>query len=147
MYSLVLLTHLLAATVWTGGHLILALRILPQALREKSPERLRQFESSYELIGIPALLIQLASGLWLASRLMPEFREWLSFGDCESTQLGLKLICLALTALLGLDARLRIIPRLSTGNLTSLAWHIVPVTLLAVLFVVIGASLHNGWAC
>lgn len=147
MYSFVLLIHLLAATVWTGGHLILALRILPLALREKSPERLRQFESSYALIGLPALLIQLASGLWLTSRLLPEPGEWLSFGDCESTQLGLKLISLALTAMLGLDARLRIIPRLSAGNLPSLAWHIVPVTVLAVLFVVIGASLHNGWAC
>lgn len=147
MYSVVLLIHLLAATVWTGGHLVLALRILPQALREKSPERLRQFESSYEVIGIPALLLQVASGLWLTSRLLPDAGEWLSFNDCESAQIGLKLILLASTALLGLDARLRIIPRLAAGNLTSLAWHIIPVTVLAVLFVVIGASLHNGWAC
>jgi len=147
MYSIVLLIHLLAATVWTGGHLVLALRILPKALREKSPESLRQFESAYEVIGIPALLIQVVSGLWLTSRLVPDAKEWFSFGDCESGQIGLKLIFLALTAILGLDARLRIIPRLSANNLTALAWHIVPVTVLAVLFVVVGASLHNGWAC
>jgi len=147
MYAAVLLLHLIAATIWTGGHIIIALRILPKALREKSPDRIIQFESSYEILGISALTIQVASGLWLVSRLLPNPSDWLSFSDCESSQICLKLIFLALTAGLGIDARLRIIPRLSEKNMTSLTWHIIPVTVFSILFVVVGASLHNGWAC
>ena len=44
MYGLMLFLHVLGATVWTGGHLVLALGILPQVLRERSPERLLAFE-------------------------------------------------------------------------------------------------------
>jgi len=43
------------------------------------------------------------------------------------------------------DARLRIIPRLSASNLRALAWHIVPVTLIAVLFVITGVGFRFGW--
>ena len=50
-----------------------------------------------------------------------------------------------LTALLAVDARLRIIPRLSESNLRALAWHIVPVTLIAVLFVITGVGFRFGW--
>ena len=147
MYGVVLTIHLLAATVWTGGHLILALTILPRALKQKSAESVRQFESAYERIGIPALVIQVVTGFWLASRLLPNMESWLSFDNCTSQLIGLKLVLLTMTAVLGFDARLRIIPNLSDDNLVSLAWHIAPVTVLAVLFLLAGASLRNGWIC
>ena len=57
----------------------------------------------------------------------------------------IKLGLLALTALLAVDARLRIIPRLNESNLRALAWHIVPVTLIAVLFVITGVGFRFGW--
>ena len=40
MYALMLFLHVLGATVWTGGHLVLALTWLPRVLRERSPEQL-----------------------------------------------------------------------------------------------------------
>jgi putative copper export protein len=58
MYGLLLFLHILAATIWTGGHIVLATVVLPRALRERSPESLLQFERGYEKIGIPALLVQ-----------------------------------------------------------------------------------------
>ena len=63
MYSLLLLLHILAATVWTGGHLVLALTVLPRALRARDPQILLQFESGYERVGMPALLLQVLTGL------------------------------------------------------------------------------------
>lgn len=137
--------HILAATIWTGGHLVLAIAILPRVLRERSPARLLEFESAYERIGIPSLVVQIATGLWLAHRMVPELSRWLAFDDPVATLVGVKLLLLATTVAFALDARLRLIPRLSEQNLGALAWHIVPVTLVSVLFVVVGVSFRTGW--
>jgi len=145
MYGLLLLLHVLAATIWTGGHLVLALTVLPRVLKEKSPAELLRFESAYERIGIPALLIQVATCLWLAYRIMPDLSQWFDFGNPVSRLIGMKLLLLAVTVAFAADARLRIIPRLSADNLRSLAWHIVPVTAVSVLFVFVGVSFRTGW--
>ena len=145
MWGTLLLLHILAATVWTGGHLVLALAVLPRILRERDPAALVRFESAYERIGIPALLIQVATGLWLAYRLVPEVSQWFAFEHPVARLIGVKLILLATTVAFAADARLRILPKLSQENLTSLAWHIVPVTVVSVLFVLVGVSFRTGW--
>ena len=43
MYGTMLLLHILAATIWTGGHLVLALTVLPRVMRERSPSKLLEF--------------------------------------------------------------------------------------------------------
>jgi putative copper export protein len=145
MYGIFLLLHVLAATVWTGGHLVLALAILPRVLKEKSPAELSQFESAYERIGIPALLIQVMTGLWMAYRMVPDVGQWFAFHNPLARLIGVKLLLLTITIAFAIDARLRIIPKLSEKNLTSLAWHIIPVTVVSVLFVVVGVSFRTGW--
>jgi hypothetical protein len=34
---------------------------------------------------------------------------------------------------------------MSYRHLTALAWHIVPVTIVSVLFVIVGVALRTGW--
>lgn len=145
MFGFILLLHLLGATVWTGGHLILAIVILPRALKHRDVDGIRNFENVYEKIGIPALVIQIASGLWLAHRMLPDVTAWFRWDLPVSRLILLKLTLLALTAALGIDARLRVIPRLGPHNLRTLAWHIIPVTILSVLFLVIGLAFRTGW--
>jgi putative copper export protein len=145
MYGVLLLLHVLGATVWTGGHLVLALTILPRVLRRRSPAELLAFESSYERIGLPALALQVATGLWLAHRMVPELGRWLTFADPVARLVGVKLLLLAATVGLALNVRLRILPRLSERNLGVLAWHVAAVTLISVLFVVVGVSFRTGW--
>jgi putative copper export protein len=144
MYGIFLLLHVLSATVWTGGHLVLALTILPRVLREKSPAELLRFESAFERIGLPALFIQVVSGVWLANRMVPDITQWFTFENPVSRLLITKLFLLAITVILALDSRLRLIPKLSVNNLPSLAWHIVVVTIVSVLFVVVGVSFRSG---
>jgi putative copper export protein len=143
--DLLLLVHLLAATIWTGGHLVLALTILPTAFRRRSVEELLRFESAYEKVGIPALLVQVVSGVWLARLLVPDPRLWFALDHPVGRLVGLKLTLLAATAALAIDARLRLIPRLGAEHLGALAWHVVPVTLLSVAFVVLGLAFRTGW--
>jgi putative copper export protein len=145
MFGFILLLHILGASVWTGGHLVLATVILPRALKHRDVEGIRNFENAYEKIGIPALVAQIASGLWLAHRMLPDVSLWFQWSHPLGRLVAIKLTLLAITAALGIDARLRVIPRLGAHNLNTLAWHIVPVTLLSVLFVVVGVSFRTGW--
>jgi len=145
MFGFILLLHLLGATVWTGGHLILATVILPRALRNRDADGIRGFEDSFEKIGIPALIVQIASGLWLVHRMLPDVSLWFQWHNPIARLVLFKLSLLGITALLAVDARLRVIPRLGPHNLYSLAWHIIPVTVISVLFVVVGASFRTGW--
>src|SRR5690554_3841272 len=110
MYKYVLVLHILSATVWTGGHLVLALALLPKILRERSVKDLLAFESSYEKWGMSALVIQVISGLWLASTRLPDIGTWFAGDSFSARLIQLKLALLALTLVVAIDARLRVIP-------------------------------------
>jgi putative copper export protein len=142
--NLLIVLHVLGASVWVGGHLVLATTILPRALRDDDPTAIQSFEQAFERIGVPALLLQVATGLRLAAFYAPPSR-WLSFDDHASRHVALKLGCLAATIALAAHARISLVPRLSSGApLRNLAGHIVLVTLLAVAFAVVGVSLRVG---
>lgn len=69
------IVHALAATVWTGGPLVLDLGVLPQAWREQSAQRIRDFEALLEPLGLTALAIQMVSGLWMGWAEFTPLRE------------------------------------------------------------------------
>lgn len=143
MRALLLTLHVLGACIWAGGHLVLAITVLPSALARRDPRILRAFEGPFERIGIPALVVQVATGVWLASQFAP-VRHWLTFGNALEARIGAKLLLLGFTVLLALHARLRLIPRLDSSNLAVLAGHIIVVTMLAVALVVVGVSFRTG---
>ena len=143
LYYILLTLHLLGATVWTGGHVVLATTVLPRALRAKRASILTDFEQGYERLGLPALAVQVVTGLWLAHRLLGPPANW--FGDAPLAHIvHVKLLCLAGTAALAIHAKTRVIPRLNDNNLPVMAWHIAGVTVFSVLFVLAGASARLG---
>ena len=144
MLTTVLILHVLAATIWTGGHIILSTLILPKALKHRDPEILLGFEEGFEKIGIPALLIQVASGLWLAWQVLPDFAQWFAFDDFTSIMVGTKLALLAATAGLALDARFRVVPHLRPETMVDMAWHVIAVTIMAIAFAGVGVTLNAG---
>lgn len=145
MHEILLLIHILSATIWTGGHIVLASIVLPDVLKQRSPEALLKFESGYEKIGMPALLIQIVTGMMLAYRYMPDLSGWFNLSNGMSRLIAFKLILLLLTVALALDARFRVLPKLSQKTLWDMAWHIIGVTCLSILFVVVGVSFRTGW--
>lgn len=144
MYHYVFLLHVLSATVWTGGHLVLATAVLPRALRAHDPRVLLDFESGFERIGMPALFVQVVSGLWLAHTLVPDWVTWFTWSTTPARLVGFKLLLLALTVVAAVDARLRIIPRLDAQSLPVMARRVYFVTVTSVLFVVVGVSFRGG---
>lgn len=144
MFKLALVLHILGAAVWAGGHLVLSLTVLPRALRSKNPRVLLDFEEGYERIGMPALLVQVVTGVWLAHRIVPNVGDWFSFATVPAQHVAFKLILLLLTLVLAVHARFRVIPNLNAQNLPVLAGHVIGVTVLAVLFVLVGVGFRTG---
>jgi len=145
MNTIIIILHVLAATIWTGGHIVLATTILPNVLRKRDIETLLNFERGYEKVGMPALLIQIVTGLYLAYNYLPDIGKWFSFSDHLSTHIGVKLILLFCTFGLALNAKFRLIPNLEKGsNLNIFGGHIIAVTIISILFVIIGLSFRLG---
>jgi putative copper export protein len=139
-----ILLHVLGATIWTGGHLVLSVCILPRALAEKDPTIVTAFEERFEKLGLPALLVQVVTGPLLAFHHVPYAADWFAFNGTKETLIATKLLLLAATLGLALHARLRVLPTLTESRLRLLAWHIVPVTVLSVLFVVVGVFIRTA---
>ncbi|MFZ9850585.1 MAG: CopD family protein [Vulcanococcus sp.] len=138
------IVHALAATVWTGGHLVLDLGVLPQALRQRRAAPIRSFEETFEPLGLTALAIQVVTGLWMAWIYLPGGAGLFDPSNPIGMLVGTKLLLLAATAALALHARLRLIPTLTDDSLSGLAWHIRAITALAIAFVVVGALIRLG---
>jgi putative copper export protein len=133
--KLLILIHLLGASIWIGGHLILTLSVLPQALRDRDPGPVKKFEQQFEKVGLPALMMQAVTGIWMSLIYVPA-TQWFSFDNVMSNHIALKIFLISGTIILAVHARFFIIPRLSADTLSYLGFHILAITIisLALLF-------------
>jgi uncharacterized membrane-anchored protein len=134
-----ILLHVLGASVWAGGHLVLSIGFLPQALQTKDLSIITNFEKNYERVGIPALLLQVVTGIWMSLIYVP-FSNWWSLDTQHHVYLWTKLGLLLATVVLAVHTRFFIIPNLTVEKLSLLALHIILATALAVGFVITGLS-------
>ena len=136
--------HVLGATVWTGGHLVLVLVVLPRARRASDPGVVQEFEEGYERLALPALLSQVASGVWLALRAKPADVSWSQLATFPVSHIALKLALLAGVLALAVHAKRRVLPELEAGNLETYGAHAWAVTLLSTGLVAVGVGLSTG---
>lgn len=143
LYQTAILLHLLGATVWVGGHLLLAIRIVPKAYKSRDFTLINEFEKVYEPLGMPALLIQIITGIWLAFFYyqMPFLP---SFSNPMERVIAIKLLLLLCTFALAIHARFFIIPKLNEKNLNLMIIHILLVTLIAVTMLFLGLHYRFG---
>ncbi len=142
MLKWLIILHVLGATIWLGGHLLLCVRYLPEALKKKDPEIIKAFEKKYEIIGLPSLLLQVITGVWMA--LSVYHVKLFGFNNPIETTISIKLILLLVIVLLALDVRIFVLPRVTKDNLWWLASHIIAVTIISVLFLYFGVSIRFG---
>lgn len=103
-HHVILIFHLLAATIWVGGHLFLAIRILPEALKKKDASILKNFKSKFEPVGMPSLLVLLITGILMAYHYDVTFTKWFSFSNGIEKVVSIKLILLFTTVLMAVCA-------------------------------------------
>ena len=144
MTPLLVFVHVLGASVWTGGHLVLTLVILPRARRAGDPRIVQEFEAGYERLALPALLLQVASGAWLALRAKPADVAWSDLATFPVSHIALKVLFLVAILALAVHAKRRVLPRLEAGDLGLYGRHAWAVTLLSVGLVAVGVRLSTG---
>ena len=113
---------------------------LPKALKKNDFELISSFEKKYEPIGIPSLFILIATGIYMATYYAPNFFEF-DFTDHYIKHIAIKFLLLLCTIGLAIHARFFLIPK---KRLRPLAFHIILVTTIAVLFVFVGFSVRSG---
>ena len=151
MYTdhIVLVLNLIAATIWVGGHLVLAIGYLPKALKRKDFSYIGNFEKTYEPIGMPSLAVLIITGILMAYDYNAGFSSWFSFATPIERVVSLKLTFLLTTVCFAISAQTRVLPKLRKGQLNKLpemAVHIICVTLIGVLMVILGSLVRiGGW--
>jgi putative copper export protein len=145
-HHLLLIIHLLCASIWVGGHLLLALGHLPQALREKNQNIILNYERKYEPVGMTALVLLVVTGIMMAYKYGVSIEYWFQFATPIEKVVSTKLLLLLLTVLFALSAQFRVLPKLRTNpdKLPEMTFHIVSVTLIGVLMLIFGSFVRFG---
>lgn len=145
-HHLLLIIHLLAATIWVGGHLYIAIRILPKTLKSKDCTELLAMEKSYEPLGMSALALLIITGIWMTLQFGISLDQWFSFSDPIEKVTSTKLLLLSSTLMLAISAQTRVIPKLKSNpkKLVEMAVHIIAVTLIGVTMLVLGSFVRYG---
>lgn len=145
-HHLLLIIHLLSACVWVGGHLYIAIRILPKMLKTKDSSELLAIERSYEPLGMTALLFLVVTGVWMTLQFGIHWSQWFSFSNPIERVTSTKLILLLSTVLLAISAQKRVIPKLKThpNKMIEMALHIISVTLAGITILILGSFVRYG---
>lgn len=145
-HHLLLIIHLISATIWVGGHLILWITVLPKALKQKDPHLILNFERQYEAVGMTSLLLLVITGIWMAIQFQISVGSWFSFASPLERVVSFKLTLLICTVLFAISAQTRVIPKLkhSADKLPEMALHITGVTLLGVAMLILGSFARYG---
>lgn len=144
LYKVLVILHLLGGAVWIGGHVVLVCVVLPQALRERNPKRIVDFERGFGKVGLVALASQLATGVWLANIWLGGWGNIFSQPTPATHLVITKLVLLVMTVGLAGHAYHRVLPRLDEGRMRLFVFHAWATTGLAILMLVVGASVRLG---
>lgn len=146
-HHILLVLHLIAATIWVGGHLVLAIGYLPKALKYKDFNYIGNFEKTYEPIGMPSLAVLVITGILMAYDYNAGFSSWFSFASPIERVVSLKLAFFLTSICFAISAQTRVLPKLRKGQINKLpemAVHIICVTLIGVLMVILGSLVRIG---
>ncbi|MBZ4037617.1 copper resistance protein CopD [Flavobacterium sp. 17A] len=144
LHHFVLIIHLLAATIWVGGHLLLAICYLPTALKKKDPHIILNFEKKFEALGMSSLALLIITGIWMAYDFGVTMETWFAFKSGFEKVVSIKLILLFCTFICAICAQFYVIPNLNETNIKRIAVIIISVTSIGVAMLVLGSTLRYG---
>lgn len=146
-HRILLIVHLICASIWVGGHIFLSLSVLHKALKEKNTSVILNFERSYEKVGVPALVILVITGVLMSFDFGIYPSNWFEFSPGMERVISIKLILLLCTITFAIIANIVFIPQLKKSSIKALkkmAFLIIGVTLIAITMLILGNSLRYG---
>lgn len=144
-YALMVL-HSLSMVIWLGGHALLLLGWCPEAWRSGDPRLLVDALLRLYRVALPALLVSIVSGLWLAWHWQPETALWFT-PDLPASRLILgKLALLFALLLVHVYVWMRVIPTLTPDRIGRLCLCIALQVLIAATLVGVGTGFRYSGA-
>ena len=145
-HHLLLIIHLMSATVWVGGHLILVASYLPRAIKEKNQNYIFNYEKKYEPIGMLSLILLVLSGILMAYKYGVTIEHWFEFATPIEKVVSTKLLLLFATLLFALSAQFKVLPKLNNNikYLPEMALHILCVTIIGISMLILGSFVRFG---
>jgi putative copper export protein len=143
-HQIVLIIHLLAATIWVGGHLILLLRYVPKAIKNKSLNEINHFRKIFEPVGIPSLLLLLITGIIMAYDYDVSVDKWFIFESSIEKIVSVKLILLLISLSLAFVTIKFVLPSINQISPFFLYFIIFLVTTIAVSMLILGSLVRVG---
>ena len=143
-HQITLIIHLLAATIWVGGHLILLLRYVPKAIKSKSLEELSLFRKNFEPIGMPSLFILIITGIMMAYDFNVSIDKWFSFENSIEKIISIKLILLLISLTLAFITLKFVLPSINKLSPFLLYFIIFLVTIIAITMLILGSLIRIG---
>ena len=144
LHHILLIIHLIAATIWIGGHLTLSIVFLPVALRKKEPLIILNFEKKFEPLGISSLIALIITGIWMAYDFGITYQSWFYFSGSLEKVVSIKLVLLMLTFVLALYTQIYVIPNLNKYNLNKIVFSIISVTVIGLSMLILGSTIRSG---
>lgn len=144
LHQIYLIIHLLAATIWVGGHLILLLLYVPKAIKTKSLEELSIFRKNFEPVGMPSLFILIITGILMAYDYNITFEKWFLFENSIEKIVSIKLILLLISLTLAFITIKFVLPSINKISPFILYCIIFLVTTIAVTMLVLGSLVRIG---
>lgn len=144
MHHFLLIAHLLATTIWVGGHLFLVFRILPAAIKLKEVSILSDFREKFGKIGMPSLITLIITGILLAYDYNVSISDWFSFETPIEKIVSIKLLLLFISLILVVHSQKYVFPNLKPERMLPAIIEIYSVTLIAVSMLVLGSFVRIG---
>lgn len=138
-HQILVLLHTTAACIWIGGLLIASFGVLPKVIKTRDINPFLSFHRAFDGIAAIALFILIIAGFRLSMLFLP-VSEWFTLQIKISWLIVLKLSLILLTALIAINMRYFIIPKLNDKKIGLLAAHIISLTIIALLMMTLGLS-------
>ena len=143
-HQIILIIHLLAATIWVGGHLILLLRYVPKAIKTKSLDELSVFRKNFEPVGMPSLFVLIVTGIIMAYDYNVTIEKWFLFENAIEKIVSIKLILLFISLTLAFITIKFVLPSIDKLSPFILYFIIFLVTTIAVTMLILGSLVRVG---
>jgi putative copper export protein len=139
-----IILHILGASIWIGGMLILALGVLPKAKKAKSSAILRNFEGSFHILGMTALTVQLLTGFRIAMIYAGGMKYLFDFTNHAAVLFVWKMLFIILTMVVFVLFKKKTLANLTDENVSSASAMVWVLALLAIGLMILGLGFSRG---
>lgn len=142
--SVLIILHILGASIWIGGMLIMALGVLPKAKKANNASLIKDYEGSFHILGMIALTLQFLTGFRLAMIYAGGMKGLFDFSNHAAVLFMWKLVLILLTMGLFVVFKKKTLSALVNSNVSSASSMIWILTLISIALMVLGLGFSRG---